>query len=62
MKSIYRDKMTNDMKVICDSIQEELQKECLYCLSKIKQCNNAIVKLPHTNEEGVSVVWKIGYG
>lgn len=53
----FRDKMTNAMLEVIDGLEEEMERECLYCLEKLKQANVAgNISLPHENERGVRVV------
>ena len=54
--SDFRDCMTDAMLEVCNGFVEEMEKECLFCLEKLKQANKAEkISLPHTNERGVPV-------
>lgn len=55
--STYRDNMTDAMLKVYDGFQEEMEKECLFCLEKLKETNIAeSVRLPHTTERGTPVI------
>lgn len=55
--STYRKHMTKAMLEVYDGFQEDMEKECLFCLEKLKQANIAgNVRLPHTAESGEPVV------
>lgn len=48
--------MTDDMLAVCEGFETDMEKECLYCLEKLKEANRAgDISLPHVNERGVNV-------
>ncbi len=52
----YGNKMTQAQMVAWDEYQNGLMDEVGYCLGLAKKARDAIVSLPHTNEEGEQVV------
>lgn len=55
--SEFRDNMTDAMLKVYDGFQEEMERECLFCLERLKEANIAEnVRLPHTTERGMPVL------
>lgn len=55
--SQYRPFMTDAMLEVYDGFKEEMEKECLFCLGRLKQANIAgNISLPHENERGIRVI------
>lgn len=55
--SVYKENMTDAMLRVYDGFQEEMEKECLFCLERLKEANIAEnVRLPHTTERGTPVL------
>lgn len=54
--SRFRDVMTDAMINVYDGFEVEMEKECLYCLERLKEANRAgDISLPYVNERGTKV-------